>query len=79
MLVIKYNFSIKKKEKYFKIMKISINIPNKISSASTPVQLKKKKQEKIDTTYNFKVSLIMYNTFHYNFQKIRKTITTIAS
>ena len=77
MFVIKYNFSIKK-EKYFKIMKISINIPNKISSASTPVQLKKK-QEKIDTTYNFKVSLIMYNTFHYNFQKIRKTITTIAS
>ena len=26
-------------------MKISINIPNKISSASTPVQLKKKTRE----------------------------------
>ena len=78
MLVIKYNFSIKK-EKYFKIMKISINIPNKISSASTTVQLKEKNKKKIDTTNNFKVSLIMYNIFHYNFQKIRKTITTIAS
>ena len=45
MLVIKYNFSIKK-EKYFKIMKISINIPNKISSASTTVQLKEKNKKK---------------------------------
>ena len=60
-------------------MKISINIPNKISSASTTVQLKEKNKKKIDTTNNFKVSLIMYNIFHYKFHKIRKTITTIAS